>query len=55
VSEPKRVDYDGRLHAVYRFGRAMQASVMRMWMEMFAEYVSARRHRVTWPGRAVIR
>jgi SAM-dependent methyltransferase len=39
VSEPKRVDYDGRLHTVYRSGRALQASVTRMWMETLAEYV----------------
>jgi len=43
VSEPKKVDYDGRLHTVYRSGRALQANVIRTWMETFTEYASPAR------------
>jgi SAM-dependent methyltransferase len=43
VSEPKKVNYDGRLHTVYRSGRALPANVIRTWMQTLAEYVPCAR------------
>jgi SAM-dependent methyltransferase len=39
----EKVDYDGRLHAVYAAGRQMSPDALQTWMAAFARHLPARR------------